>query len=67
MHVTFMAWDFNTPGATFLFLVLIGLINVLFYHVFCAHSGSQEHDELSPAGDEYEMVRARLVSFTAPL
>ena len=30
MHATFMAWDFNTPGAIFLFLVLIGLLNVLF-------------------------------------
>jgi len=30
MHATFMAWDFNTPGAIFLFLVLIGLVNVLF-------------------------------------
>ncbi|MBT4980609.1 MAG: hypothetical protein HOI20_15845 [Gemmatimonadetes bacterium] len=30
MHSTFMAWDFNTPGAIFLFLVLIGLLNVLF-------------------------------------
>ena len=30
MHATFMAWDFNTPGAIFLFLVLIGLLNALF-------------------------------------
>ena len=30
MHSTFMARDFNTPGAIFLFLVLIGLLNVLF-------------------------------------
>ena len=30
MHSTFMAWDFNTPGAIFLFLVLIGLLNVLY-------------------------------------
>ena len=30
MHSTFMAWDFNTPGAIFLFLTLIGLLNVLF-------------------------------------
>tara|TARA_B100001250_G_scaffold413017_1_gene445800 strand:- start:5464 stop:7584 length:2121 start_codon:yes stop_codon:yes gene_type:complete len=30
MHATHMAWDFNTPGAIFLFLVLIGLLNVLF-------------------------------------
>lgn len=30
MHATFMAWDFNTPGAIFLFLALIGLLNVLF-------------------------------------
>ena len=30
MHAPFMAWDFNTPGAIFLFLVLIGLLNVLF-------------------------------------
>jgi len=30
MHSTFMAWDFNTPGAIFLFLVLVGLLNVLF-------------------------------------
>ena len=30
MHATFMAWDFNTPWAIFLFLVLIGVINALF-------------------------------------
>ena len=30
MHATHMAWDFNTPGAIFLFLILIGLLNVLF-------------------------------------
>ena len=30
MHATHMAWDFNTPGAIFLFLVLIGLLNTLF-------------------------------------
>jgi len=30
MHATFMAWDFNTPGAIFLFLVLIGVLNVLY-------------------------------------
>ena len=30
MHATFMAWDFNTPGAIFLFLVLIGPLNALF-------------------------------------
>ena len=30
MHSTFMAWDFNTPGAIFLFLILIGLLNVLY-------------------------------------
>ena len=30
MHASFMAWDFNTPGAIFLFLVLIGLLNALF-------------------------------------
>ena len=30
MHATHMAWDFNTPGAIFLFLILIGLFNFLF-------------------------------------
>jgi len=30
MRATVMAFDFNTPGAIFLFLVLIGLLNVLF-------------------------------------
>ena len=30
MRSTVMAFDFNTPGAIFLFLVLIGLLNVLF-------------------------------------
>ncbi|MBQ35532.1 MAG: hypothetical protein CME04_04020 [Gemmatimonadaceae bacterium] len=29
MHASFMAWDFNTPGAIFLFLLLIGGINAL--------------------------------------
>jgi len=30
MKATFMAFDFSTPGAIFLFLVLIGGLNVLF-------------------------------------
>ena len=30
MRATVVAFDFNTPGAIFLFLVLIGLLNVLF-------------------------------------
>ena len=30
MRSTVMAFDFNTPGAIFLFLVLVGLLNVLF-------------------------------------
>ena len=30
MRATNMAFDFNTPGAIFLFLVLIGLLNTLF-------------------------------------
>ena len=30
MHASFMAFDFNTPGAIFLFLVLIGGLNVVF-------------------------------------
>ncbi|NKB71936.1 MAG: hypothetical protein GKR89_33080 [Candidatus Latescibacteria bacterium] len=30
MRATFMAWDFNTPGAIFIFLVLVGLLNTLF-------------------------------------
>jgi hypothetical protein len=30
MHATYMAWDFNTPGAIFIFLLLIGVLNVLF-------------------------------------
>ena len=38
MHATFMAWDFNTPGAIFLFLLMIGLLNVLF-KVAARHKG----------------------------
>ena len=38
MHATFMAWDFNTPGAIFLFLVLIGRLNVMF-KVAARHRG----------------------------
>jgi len=30
LRSTLMATDFSTPGAIFLFLVLIGLLNVLF-------------------------------------
>ena len=30
MRSTVMAFDFNTPGAIFLFLVLVGLLNLLF-------------------------------------
>ena len=38
MHATFMAWDFSSPEAVFIFLLLIGPLNILYK--LCSRSRS---------------------------